>query len=366
MSVRAPALAILAASLAVFTTTACGPKKIKVRPADDLHQDAREFHQDESYTAAIDTYKQLLDNYPLDPRVEEIELAMARAHYADGAYPESIAAFSDFQRMHPTSPELPGVEYSIGQAYLDQASTIDRDLAAAASASRRFESVIDRFPEDGHAVESARKLHESREFLAERELYVAKFYARRGRTPAARVRMAQLIARYPETKAAGEAMELVAEQGREGEDPALATLAEDARKENESLRAGLPGVVTSSDPSRQSRSKWVSWLPDWKWLPKPGKPRDLVAAGERPPATTGPDGARPSKRDLLPPRIGPATAALVDGLRERQPAVVAAAATRRDSQGSRPLGFGSTPGSIRAMGTGGFPGAAVPGSVAGR
>ena len=91
MSARAPVMAFLAASLAVVSTTACGPKKIEVRPADDLYKEAREFHQDQSYAAAIDAYKQLLDNYPLDPRTEEIELAVARAHYADGAYVESIA-----------------------------------------------------------------------------------------------------------------------------------------------------------------------------------------------------------------------------------------------------------------------------------
>jgi hypothetical protein len=268
--------------------------------------------------------------------------------------------------MHPTSKDLPGVEYSVGQAYLDQASTIDRDLGAATNASRRFESVIDRFPDDGHAVESARKLHQSREFMAERELYVARFYYRRGRLPAARVRMAQLVARYPETKAAGEAMERIAEDARDTEDPGLEKLALAAQEENESARGSLPAIVTSEDPSRQVGSKWFSWLPDWKWLPKPGKLRDLVASGEAPPATTGPDGTRPSKRDLVPPRIGPATAALVDGLRERQPAVVAAAGNTRGTQGSRPVGFGATPGSIKSIGAGGFPGVVVPGSVPGR
>lgn len=360
---RLPAIACLAASVAVFSTAACGPKKIEVRPADDLYEEAKQFHQDQAHAAAIEGYKQLLDNYPLDPRTEEIELAVARAHYADGAYVESIAAFSDFQRMHPTSQQLPGVEYAVGQAYMDQATTIDRDLGAASNASRRFESVIDRFPEDGHAIESARKLHDSREFLAERELYIARFYDRRGKLPAARWRMSQLIARYPETKAAGEAMERIAEDGRDSDDPELAKLAEGAIAENERMRESLPPVVTTRDPSHEMRSKWFSWMPEWKWLPRLGKTRDLVASGEVPPATTGPDGTRPAKSDLVPPRIGPATAALVDGLRERQPAVLAAAASNRTGQGSRPAGFGATPGSIRAIGAGGFPGVAVPGSV---
>ena len=367
MSARAPGIAILIASIAVLSTAACGPKKIVVKPADDLYAEARGFHQDGAYPPAIESYKQLLDNYPLDERAEEVELATAQAHYAGGEYVESIAAFSDFQRMHPTSPMLPGVEYSIGQAYLDQASTIDRDLASSANAARRFQSVIERFPEDGHAVESARKLHQSRENLAEREFYVARFYYRKGKLPAARSRMARVIARYPETRAAGEALDRVAEDGKGNGDPELAKLAEAARKEHDQTRESLPQIVVQEDPTRVAGSRWFSWIPDWKWLPKFGKVRDRVAAGESPPATTGPNGERPAQRELLPPSAGPATVALVSGLRDRQPAVLAAATEKRSTQSSRPWGFATTPGSIRAIGRGGYPGGvSVPGSLPGQ
>src|SRR6185295_7374416 len=117
--------------------SACGSRKPPLKPADDLYSAGSEFHEKEYYDAAIEQYKLLLDNYPLDPRAEEIELKIAQAHYKNEAYPEAIAAFSDFQRMHPTSTRLPEVEYSIGQAYSDQMTTIDRDLAAATNASQR-------------------------------------------------------------------------------------------------------------------------------------------------------------------------------------------------------------------------------------
>ena len=63
--------------------------------------------------------------------IPRVELLIAQAHYAHKAYPEAIAAFTDFQRMHPTSPHLAEVEYTTGLAYADQMNTVDRDLSEA-------------------------------------------------------------------------------------------------------------------------------------------------------------------------------------------------------------------------------------------
>src|SRR5262244_588163 len=113
---------------------ACSSEKVHVAPADDLYRQATQDFVDGNYGISIQTYKFLLDHYPLDERAEDIELRIAEAHFADGAYPEAIAAYTDFQRMHPTSPRLPEVEFQIGMAYVGQMDTVDRDLNAAANA----------------------------------------------------------------------------------------------------------------------------------------------------------------------------------------------------------------------------------------
>jgi outer membrane protein assembly factor BamD len=263
--------AALAGALALLLVSACGSSKPVVKPADELYATGREYHDEEYYDAAIEQYKQLLDNYPLDERAEDIELRIAQAHYANESYPEAIAAFSDFQRMHPTSPRLPEVEYTIGQAYMDQMDSVDRDLAAATNAAQRFESVIARYPTSEHAAKAREKLHETREHLGARELYIASFYYGRGKTRAARGRILQLVTRYPETQAAGEGLERLAADARSSDDDELAALAEAALQER-----------AASDAA--------------------------TAAAGAPPAAP-PSGA---------PRLGPATASAVRALRERQ------------------------------------------------
>src|SRR6266404_2420079 len=119
---------VLAASLA-----GCAGKK-PVVPADQLWTEGNASYDDEAYDYAIQKYKALLDNYPFDPHAEEAELKIAQAYYAVDRYPEAIAAFGNFERMHPTSQYLPSTEYHRGLGYLAQYTTSDRDQQPITSA----------------------------------------------------------------------------------------------------------------------------------------------------------------------------------------------------------------------------------------
>jgi outer membrane protein assembly factor BamD len=216
---------------ALAAASGCSGDKVQVAPPDELYRTATQDYVDGNYGISIQTYKYLLDHYPLDPRAEDVELRIAEAHFANGAFPEAIAAYTDFQRMHPTSPRLAEVEFQIGMAYVGQMDTIDRDLNAAASAHARFESVILRYPNSDYAKRAKDELKTVREHLASRELYVAEFYARKGNHSATRTRAGSLIVTYPETQAAVDALALVASDARSAGDDDLAQLAESAYTE---------------------------------------------------------------------------------------------------------------------------------------
>jgi len=235
-------------ALALGAATACGGSKVQVAPPDELYRQATQDFVDGNYGISIATYKYLLDHYPLDPRAEEVELRIAEAHFADGSYAEAIAAFSDFQRMHPTSPRLPEVEFNIGKAYMAQMDTIDRDLNAAANAHARFESVILRYPESEYANRAREELREVREHLAARELYVAEFYLKKGNHAAGRTRVATLLATYPETDAAREAIALIAADARATGDEDLAKLADAAFAEAQGANGGGEGATSAPPP----------------------------------------------------------------------------------------------------------------------
>jgi outer membrane protein assembly factor BamD len=215
-------MVVLTALLAVVA--GCSGKK-PVVPADQLWAEGNESFEDEAYDYAIQKYKALLDQYPFDPHAEEAELKIAQAYYAAERYPEAIAAFGNFERMHPTSTFLPSTEYHRGLAYLAQYSTADRDQQAVTNALTTFRNIVDRFPGTPWAERSQLRIRECREALARHEAQVAMYYLRQNSMRAAESRLRGLLADYPDTDAAAETLYAFGEAYENQDDTEAAKLA---------------------------------------------------------------------------------------------------------------------------------------------
>ncbi len=202
----------------------CAGKKPTV-PADDLWKQANQQLDDEAYEYAIDSYKKLLDQYPFDPHAEEASLKIADSYYQNGKYQEAIAAYGDFQRMHPTSENLPTVQYHIGMAYLAQASTSDRDQEPLRQALTYFANLVDRYPTSPWTEKARLRQRECRESLANHHRDIAAWYVRHKNIRAAESRLAMLLRDYPDTDAAAESLDLFAKEYRKRDDAESAALA---------------------------------------------------------------------------------------------------------------------------------------------
>ncbi len=183
---------------------ACSAKKHLT--VDQYFTEANENYRAGAYTLAIDQFHELLDQYPFSQYAEESELKIAQAQYLFGSYAEAIVSFTDFQRRHPTSPNLPAVGYYLGMCYANQMGTIDRDQGAAQNAQNGFLTVIQQYPDSPFAELAREELSRCRNNLAQHELYIAKYYAQRGNTKAAEIRLLTLAARYSDTEASADGL----------------------------------------------------------------------------------------------------------------------------------------------------------------
>jgi len=219
----------LGALAVALVALGCAGKK-PIIPPDKLWGEAEEAFNIDAYELAVDRYKKLLDQHPFDQHAEEAELKIALSYYKAQRWAEAIAAFGDFERMHPTSAELPAVEYHLGMAYLAQASTSDRDQQSHANALTYFRNLIDRFPQSPWAERARLRVRECREALAKHEAAVAAYYLKIGNIKAAEARLQGILTDYPETDAAAEclyrfAQVYAARNEAEGATLALAALA---------------------------------------------------------------------------------------------------------------------------------------------
>jgi outer membrane protein assembly factor BamD len=209
---------------AVLLLLGCSGKK-PLLPPEQLWSEGERAFTDEAYEVAIERYKALLDQHPFDARAEEAELKIAQSYYLAGRHAEAIAAFGDFERMHPTSVNLPSVEYHIGMSYLAQASTSDRDQQNFANALTYFRNLADRFPTSPWTEKARLRVRECREALARHESDIARYYLRQGNLKAAEARLRGLLTDYPETEACAQALDAFARSYAEREETEGATLA---------------------------------------------------------------------------------------------------------------------------------------------
>lgn len=225
---------------AVLALSGCATKKPKT--AAEYFATANDHFRHGAFSAAAAEYRELLDQYPFSDYVEEVELRIAHAQYLDGRYAEAIVSLSDFQRRHPTSPHLPFVGYLLGMCYARQVLDYDRDQTASQNAHTYFLTVVRQYPDSPFATLAQQQLARCRQRLAQHELYIAEFYARRGNWKAAEARIVDLAARYGDTEEASRGLLRLARRYRQS---GLVDRAELAYRAITELRPGSREAVVA-------------------------------------------------------------------------------------------------------------------------
>jgi outer membrane protein assembly factor BamD len=222
VSGRTSVVLAIATAATAWMLAGCGaPKPVAER---DLFNEANAEFDATNFESATGLYDELLVQYPFSDLAEVARLRIAHAYYLSGDYATAIEKFNDFERLHPTSAQLPFVEYTIGMSYLDQARTRDRDKSASENALLQFERVRDNYPESLWGRLAEFRTAQCREKLAGHELYVGDYYAKTRKPSAARARYQYVLDTYPQSDAALLARERLAQtpigqDTQEGDNP---------------------------------------------------------------------------------------------------------------------------------------------------
>jgi outer membrane protein assembly factor BamD len=196
--------------------------------AEALFAEGSRYFNEKKYARAIDVLQKLKSGHPFSPLLTETELKVADAYYLNQQYPEAITAFKEFQSLHPTNENIPFVILRLGQAHLNQFTSIDRDQKNTEIAKGYFETVITNHAKSPHAPEAAEKLAKCIQYLSEHEFNVAIFYHQQERYPAARDRFEEIIRKYKGTPTAIKSLYYLGDSYRKEKNWVRASLAYEA------------------------------------------------------------------------------------------------------------------------------------------
>ena len=163
--------------------------------------------KDENFLEALKYFVFTKAKFPFSRFATLAELRIADTYYAQEKYVDAIDAYKQFQKFHPTHPQvLDGYSaYRVCQAYVKQIPSDwflvppshEKDQGATRDAILELNSFI-RGNEGSKYLPKVKDLHRKCiRRMAEHELYVARFYLERDKPQATILRLEALLKRFP-------------------------------------------------------------------------------------------------------------------------------------------------------------------------
>jgi len=177
-----------------------------VAPADELYQEGLTILEGYrilgviprvDYTAAIEVFQAIVDNYPYSDYAVLAELKIADAYFDDRRYEEALAYYQDFADLHSAHEQVPYTLLRAALCHFNQIQAIDRDQTSTHLAIEALETLIRKHPYAKETREGEEILVQLRTQLALNMLQIADFYLVRTHWQSAAVRYRRVLDEFP-------------------------------------------------------------------------------------------------------------------------------------------------------------------------
>ena len=184
-----------------------------------LYARAQKSMRDSSYAQAIKQLENLQSRFPFSEPARQAQIDLIYAYYKNREVDPAIDAADTFIRENPTNPRVDYAYYMKGLVYFErQANFLERwfrvDLSRRPPINTKksfdaFDELIKRYPHSTYVSDARQRMIFLRNRLADFELYVAKYYMRRGAYVGALNRAKFCIENYDGAPAVQDAMKIL-------------------------------------------------------------------------------------------------------------------------------------------------------------
>ncbi|MGH8295626.1 MAG: outer membrane protein assembly factor BamD, partial [Steroidobacteraceae bacterium] len=195
-------LLIAALCLSALALTGCTHRKLRQSSPQAQYQKAKHDMDEYNYNAAIKLYTQLTAVYPFTEQAHQAQLDLIYAYYRAGETDSALDACKTFIQQNPTHPRVDYAYYMEGMVNFEkQPNAIEHlfhvDLSQRPPTTARksfaaFRTVVTEFPKSAYAHDARQRMIYLRDRLASYDVYIARYYLKRGAYVGA-VRRARLV-----------------------------------------------------------------------------------------------------------------------------------------------------------------------------
>jgi outer membrane protein assembly factor BamD len=251
---------VVALCIALLALTGCAHKNRQLAQSSPevLYKKARKALNSYDYNSSIKTYEQLTARFPFTDQARQARLDLIYAYYRAGEKESATDAAETFIRENPTHPRVDYAWYIKGLVdferppnALEKLFRVDlsqRPPSTARKAFAAFRTVVEQYPKSEYAHDALQRMIYLRNRLASYEVYVARYYMKRGAYVAAIQRAKGCIEQFDGAPAVHDAVAIMVEGYDRLNLPVL------AEKTKEVYHYNYPGPVREA--SAEIKRKW--------------------------------------------------------------------------------------------------------------
>jgi len=216
---RSTTALILALSALALLTGCSSRKRLRNASAPALYAAAHKQMLGNDWGTASPTYEDLTSRYPFTNQARQARLDLIYVYYRKGDKDSAIDAADEFLREEPTNSRDDYAQYMKGLIYFEHtpnrfARALGEDLARrppvdALKSIAAFNIVVSQYPQSQYAHDALVRMIYERNRLAQYDIYVARWYVRRGAWIAAAQRAKEVVQLYNGAPAEQEALRIL-------------------------------------------------------------------------------------------------------------------------------------------------------------
>ena len=195
-----PVLLTIAILLLTALFLSCAHEEAAIKPAQELFDEGARLAAKGDVEEASDTFMQVRTYYPGHDLARRALLATGDLYYDEEDYPSALKSYQEFRLLYPTDPGAGYSLFRIGMCHYRQIGTLDRDQSETTKAIQSFDAFLKTYPDSPQAPEANGYVKEARTMLARHNVYIGKFYLKKGNARAACDRFQAVKAQYPDAE----------------------------------------------------------------------------------------------------------------------------------------------------------------------
>lgn len=183
---------------------------------ESLYVQGSVFLENGDIPSAITVFETLEAKYPFSTYSQQSVLDLAYAYYDFGQKDDTIAECDRFIDLYPNHPNLDYAYYLRALSNLERGQPFFQDILGQdvskydvtrfKDAYNDFLLIVNRFNESKYADDAKNRLVFLRDSMAKHEVYIAKYYLKRGAYLASSERAKYMLEKYPRAPATKEAL----------------------------------------------------------------------------------------------------------------------------------------------------------------